>query len=103
MTGPKPNRHRMALDAARTLVVRGRQARSKGPWAWRFDRAAFDELLATPGAAGIRIYAGRTEQGEETLVMIATDAEGRELAGSAVMEQADPCPPACDAESRLVG
>ena len=102
MTGPKENRHRMDPEQARTMARRGKDARDKGPWAWRFDRVAFDDLLATPGAEGIRIYLGRTEVGEETLLMVATDARGRELAASAVMELADPCPPECDAESRLV-
>lgn len=62
-----------------------------------FNRAAFEQLLGQAGAAGIRIYLARHEDGSPTMVMVAVDAEGVDLAGDASLyvQNAHDCPPYC--------
>lgn len=88
-------KHRITADAARDLVKRGRQPRS-----WHFESVIFDALLAQEGATGLRIYMGRTKDGSETPVVVATDANGVDLNG-VIAEEATPCPPFCAPESFL--
>ena len=118
------NPHSIALKDAAVLTARWRQNMPAGGFkAARFDRIAFDTLLAQPGCAGIRIYMAMQQQGTTpnpslwTYVMIGTDANGNDMTGSAgasggakadagdgdPQELAWPCPPNCDITSPLNG
>lgn len=96
------DRHRITLEQAVALTAAYRKSRPDGPHAWRFDRSAFESLLAVPGMAGIRIYSGHDARGA-TLVMVATDIDGRDLVSDYLAEEADMCPPYCDSSSPLAG
>lgn len=112
------NPHSISLKDAAALTARWRQNMSPGGFkAARFDRIAFDTLLAQPGCAGIRIYMGMHEEQLEdfsnwTYVMIATDTSGKDIIGQGLQSGADAgdgnpqqlpdgCPPFCDPDSPL--
>ncbi|WP_243302007.1 hypothetical protein [Geothrix oryzisoli] len=62
-----------------------------------FNRGAFERLLDQPGAAGIRVYRARHEDGSPTLVMVAVDATGQDLAtlDAVFIQKGTDCPPYC--------
>jgi hypothetical protein len=97
---PQKRDHRIALAEAVELTRHHRSLPSDEPKGHFFFREAFDQLLAQPGVAGIRIYRGRGKGGTHHLVMVGVDQEGADLAALA-MEQCLPCPPICDPNSPL--
>lgn len=104
MTAPfDPTRdHRISRDEAAGLIRAHRaQAAPGAHQATAFNRSAFEHLLAQPGAAGIRIYHARHADGSPTMVMVAVDAHGQDLAtANAVCTQnGTDCPPFCVAQS----
>lgn len=100
MTAPfDPTRdHRISRDEAAGLIkAHQAQAAPGAHQATAFNRSAFEQLLAQPGAAGIRIYHARHADGSPTMVMVAVDAKGQDLAtADAVYTQnGTDCPPVC--------
>lgn len=90
--------HRITREEAASLV-KGFQSTAK-PGEHRasaFNRSAFEQLLAQPGAAGIRIYRASEKDGSPTVVMVAVDEKGNDLAeaSSTFMENGSNCPPWC--------
>lgn len=94
-----PNRdHRISREEAARLVLNFQARTDAGDhYASAFNRSAFDQLLAQPGAAGIRIYRAQHADGSPTLVMAAVDTGGTDLDGpEAVFAQnTHDCPPYC--------
>ena len=66
-----------------------------------FNRSAFDQLLAQPGAAGIRIYRASHPDGSPTMVMVAVDAAGADLDAPSCLfaQNTHDCPPNCGGTS----
>lgn len=62
-----------------------------------FGRSAFEQLLAQPGAAGIRIYRAEHADGSPTMVMVAVNELGEDLCTetSLFMQNTHDCPPNC--------
>lgn len=62
-----------------------------------FNRSAFEQLLAQPGAAGIRVYRAQHKDGSPTMVMVAVDAKGVDLDGAKAVcvQNSTDCPPFC--------
>ncbi len=94
--------HQIALDDAVRLCAAHRDRHPDAITAWGFPRDVLDRLLAVKGMTGIRIYAAEAAEGQ-TVVLVATDAEGRDLVTGYLAEQAYPCPPKCDRSSPLQG
>lgn len=92
--------HRISLKQAVELTAAHRKRCPDEVRGWHFSRSAFEALLKEPGMTGIRIYAGIDSRGP-TLVMVATDADGRDLVDGYIAEEAKPCPPYCDHNSPL--
>lgn len=90
--------HRISREEAASLVG-NHQARAEAGAhrASAFNRSAFEQLLAQPGAAGIRIYHARHADGSPTMVMVAVDAQGTDLAGANALyaQNTTDCPPYC--------
>jgi len=122
--------HSIPVKDAAILTERWRKNMPDGAIkAGRFDRIAFDKLLAQPGCTGIRIYLGMKTRDQTkdpslwTLVLVGTDEQGNDMvaplaAVAAVKKMAvtsaadsggdteeDPllCPPLCDPNSPLNG
>lgn len=93
--------HRISLQHAVALTTAHRKLSPDGIRGWHFSRSAFEALLREPGMTGIRIYAGLDDRGP-TLVMVATDADGRDLVDGYIAEEGWPCPPYCDRSSPLM-
>lgn len=90
--------HRIHREEAASLVRAFQSSAEAGEHrASAFNRSAFEQLLAQPGAAGIRIYRARHENGSPTLVMVAVDAEGQDLAAKdgVFIQKGTDCPPYC--------
>jgi hypothetical protein len=101
---PGTDDHRISLDEARALVQRRRKlsaVRSDTPICEFFRRDAIDRILAQPGCIGLRVYAGADSQDRQVLVLIGTDAKGRDLT-SEIAERGLPCPTFCDDDSPLL-
>ena len=66
-----------------------------------FNRGAFEQLLAQPNAAGIRIYRAQHKDGSPTMVMVAVDAKGEDLAGTKnlFVQWGTECPPFCTSQT----
>jgi hypothetical protein len=99
---PEKRDHRIKLAEATELTAKHRKEGAGGGNAEFFHREAFDQLLAQPGCAGIRIYRGKGAKGEHHSIMVGVDATGADMVKGGVMQQGLPCPPYCDAESPLV-
>ena len=65
-----------------------------------FGRDALQKLLEQAGCVGIRMYHARQDKGSETLVLVATDADGRDMWTGSIAEESKPCPPFCDPDDR---
>lgn len=91
--------HRISLEDAARLVAGARKASTLEIKGWRFDAAIIREILDQPGVTGIRMYMARTDEGQPTLVLVGTDAEGRDRAAGTIAEEGQPCPPECDDKS----
>jgi hypothetical protein len=94
--------HRISCEEAASLVGAFQTKAGAGEHrASAFNRSAFDQLLVQPGAAGIRIYRAQHQDGSPTLVMVAVDAEGQDLAAKdcVFIQKGTDCPPYCVSQS----
>lgn len=90
--------HRITREEAASLIDHFQDKTKEGAHrATAFSRSAFEQLLAQPGAAGIRIYRALHKDGSPTMVMVAVDAKGEDLAGihSIFIQKGTDCPPNC--------
>jgi len=90
--------HRIPREEAASLVRNFHAKAEAGAHrASAFNRSAFEQLLAQPGAAGIRIYHARHADGSPTMVMMAVDAQGADLVGADALyiQNTTDCPPIC--------
>lgn len=85
------------------MVQRARAGQLLPVHGWRFDSAIVREIVEQPGCVGLRIYLAATAAGDPTVVLVGTDAEGRDLTGGVIAEESQPCPPFCDDTSALGG
>jgi hypothetical protein len=98
---PDKRDHRITRAQAKQMCKNHKDA-DKGKSklkAGAFTREIIDEILAQAGCAGLRIYLGRTDAGEETLMLVGTDADGNDLANGTIADHLYPCPPFCGGDS----
>jgi hypothetical protein len=97
MPFPPRREHKIPLAAAIAMTRRYRQGTGKDAVrAGMFPRNAFEAILNQAGCHGIRIYYGRADDGQLSLVMVGVDAEGNDIHEGELMEDGFPCPPFCD-------
>lgn len=90
--------HRIPREEAASLIQAFQAKAEAGAHrASAFNRSAFEQLLAQPGAAGIRVYHAQHKDGSPTMVMVAVDAKGEDLAGAknVFTQYGTDCPPFC--------
>lgn len=90
--------HRISRETAASLIQAFQaQAPAGAHHASAFGRSAFEQLLAQPGADGIRAYRAQHADGSQTLVMVAVDADGQDLATAdgVFVQNGSDCPPFC--------
>jgi hypothetical protein len=98
---PPPRDHRIATNAAATLLHRHRTAAAGAERGGMFHAQPVKDLLAQPGCVGLRFYHGRNEDGTPALVLVGVDAKGNDLSGGVVLEFHWPCPPFCSEPDAL--
>lgn len=68
--------------------------------AFRYDKNLIDEVLSdNPDCAGIRIYMGLKDDGDQCVVIVGVDANGKDLTENKILEFGVPCPEHCDNSS----
>jgi hypothetical protein len=95
--------HEITVEQAREQVRRwqdGKTARAGDPVCELFSRNVLDKILAQPGCAGLRIYHGRNDKGQHTVVLVGAAADGSNLT-DVIAEQGVPCPPVCPVAGHL--
>lgn len=122
--------HFIPLEQAREMTRRFRENRDnvlvpeyKGryliPDAERFDRSAFDRVLAQPGCTALRIYYGMDENLDVHAIIVGVDENNRDQLPPAsthtsdttegsdstdepqIIESGQRCPPECATDSEL--
>lgn len=90
--------HRITREEAASLVQAFQsQAGADEHRASAFNRSAFEQLLAQPGAAGIRIYRAQHPDGSPAMTLVAVDQDGTDLdgPGCVFIQNGHECPPFC--------
>ena len=59
-----------------------------------FHKDSIQRVLSTPGAESVRIYFGENENGDDTVMLLAADADGNNLY-TAIEDRGQLCPPYC--------
>jgi hypothetical protein len=96
-TGKEP--HEIDAATARTYIRSWRERAAPGHTRGGFfGREVLVKMLAQPACAGLRIYHARHEKGHDTFVVVAADADGRDLWQGTVAENMLTCPPYCPAD-----
>jgi hypothetical protein len=113
----KPTNQRISLAEAVDLTKRHQRSSPASEKAGFFFGAWISELLAQPGAYGMRIYHGLDAKGQYRMVLVAVDREGNDIvktqkvlkSGAVARAFNDailldghwPCPPFCPPDSPL--
>jgi hypothetical protein len=108
--------HQISLAEAIELTTRYRKnPLPELPLCETFDQSSVSALLAQNGCHSFRIYLGRKADDSVCSVLVAADAEGKDILPSLqlavstdgdegiILEDAFRCPPACPPESPLNG
>jgi hypothetical protein len=118
------NNHFIPLDQAKTMTASYRankeeilagqyQAQNILPLSETFNREAVDQLVATQGCAGIRIYYGMDESLKIHAIIVAVNESNQDIlpvsaqdtSASAddpvIIEEGQRCPPICPEKSSL--
>lgn len=106
--------HEITLATAIAMTTRYRnQHPEQYPLSESFEIASIQNLLATPGAAFLRIYYGLKENGQMDAILVAADSENRDILPATentlattendpvILEDGFRCPPACPPPSPL--
>lgn len=108
-------KHQISLQQAVEMTKAFRQNQPQGmPLCETFSREAIDRLLATPGCTQIRIYYGIKEARDISAILVAADAEDRDLLPALtgtfnpadeeepiIVDDSFRCPPHCPPSSPL--
>jgi len=85
----------IALAKAQSWMQNYQQVYPNGVWGHFFGNQILSQLLMQNGAVGIRIYYAIGDAEEETLILVAVDANGHDMVTGLLAEFSNPCPPAC--------
>lgn len=96
-----PRDHRIAVQAAAVLTKRHRDAKTTKIHAGAFHKDQVLGLLNQPGCVGLRIYHGRDDTGDPTLVLTGIDGSNNDMVEGAILEFNWPCPPICSSPNPL--
>jgi len=111
MPGPQPKNHVIDLPTAAAMIRRHKQqtppnaARqpAEGEYGGMFVKDQILTLLQQEGAKFLRFYYGRNDKGGRELVLVAADADGKDITAM-TLDGHYPCPPFCpEGGSELLG
>lgn len=86
--------HHIKKDKADELRQRFQSKHPSKIKRWAFDAKQIQEVIDQAGCTHIAIYPAIKDDGTETVVVAALDANTQEIAG-VMMEEAASCPPYC--------
>ncbi len=87
--------HRISLEDALVMVRRAQAAPPLPVKGWSIGGAIIQEILAQPGATGLRAYLALDDKGDPTLVFVGVNGDGNDLHEGVIAEFVWPCPPVC--------
>lgn len=94
--------HRISLHAAAAETRRYRhEHKPRITDCGAYNAKPVLELLAQEGCVGIRFYRGRSEKGEETLVLVGVNGDGNDMDHGILLQGHFPCPPFCSDDDDL--
>ena len=106
--------HEITLAKAIAMTERYRNDHPDNfPLSESFELASVQRLLATPGAAFLRIYYGLQEDGKMDAILVVADKDNNDIlpedstplsppgGGPVILEDGYRCPPACPPPSSL--
>jgi hypothetical protein len=94
--------HSISATDAAILTKAYRASNSPGVvLAEYFGRDAIQGILNQPSCVGIRVYFGKKPDGTLALVLVGSDATGKDLTSGSIAEYGLPCPPFCELSSEL--
>lgn len=68
--------------------------------AFRYDKNLLEEVLSDNSeCSGLRIYMGLNDDGDQCLVIVGVDGNGKDLTDNKILEYGTPCPDHCDNSS----
>lgn len=66
-----------------------------------FGKDKLQQLLDQPGTVGIRMYFGKNEEGENSLVLVSADADENDMETGKILDLGSPCPTKCGTPNPL--
>ncbi len=96
-----PRNHRISLQEAAAHTKRHRDAKIFAVNGGAFHKDQVLELLNQPGCVGLRIYFGRDQAANPTVVLAGMDNADNDLTAGALLELWVPCPPLCGTANPL--
>jgi len=107
-------KHQISLQTAIDMTTEFRENHPAGMAVCEtFERAAIDRLLATPGCTRLRIYYGMKNTNEVHAILVAADAEDKDILPgnttsvaedeeeAVILDDSFRCPPHCPPDSPL--
>lgn len=61
----------------------------------KFERNTFEELMNSDDVAGVRVFFGENDEGQDTVMLVGTNAEGTDLLENGIFDYGKVCPPFC--------
>lgn len=103
MPFPPAKDHKISLEQATATTRRHQASNPNAIRAGMFPRSCFEALMKQPGCEGIRIYYGRDEKSQPSLVMVGVDSDGNDMTDGDLIDNNFPCPPFCTSEGGALG
>jgi len=97
------NNHDITLEQAQILTANFRQKNPGVVRGGKFDRDAFDEILAQSDCVGIRYYYGLDANDSPQLILVGVNSKGNDMIDDLLCEMSWPCPPTCGDPNVLNG
>lgn len=98
------NPHEITLAEAATMTHAFQNATQfqGSTVAVKFDRIAYDEILAQPGCVAVRSYFSIDSTNLITLVLVGVDSNNHDLTNGKIMDRGLKCPNICGQDSPLM-
>jgi hypothetical protein len=103
MPFPPKRDHKITRAEAEEMTKKHRQGSPGGgsEKAHMFPRDVFEALLKDPKVRGIRLYHGRNNNNETSMIAVGVDENGDDLLDGDIFDRGFPCPPVCGGGNSL--
>jgi hypothetical protein len=101
MPFPPKKEHKITRAEAEEMTKKHRDEGGGKEKAHMFPRDVFEALLKDPKVKGIRLYHGKSKQGEASVIAVGVDENGDDLLDGDIFDRGFPCPPFCTGSNLL--